>query len=74
MSGFDQDQVNNCKSLRKHDVNQIKAGESFLISLMIVPDMKHSAEETRLYALGQLTTVGFYILALRCGKKESLFA
>lgn len=51
--GFDWDDGNSRKSARKHDVSQPEAEQVFFNDpLLVVPDVKHSAEEVRLHALG----------------------
>ncbi len=53
IAGFDWDDGNNRKSVRKHGVSQAEAEQVFFNEpLLVVPDMKHSAEEPRLHALG----------------------
>ncbi len=53
ISGFDWDDGNSRKSVRKHGVSQAEAEQVFFNEpLLVVPDMKHSAEEPRLHALG----------------------
>jgi len=53
ISGFDWDDGNSRKSARKHDVSQPEAEQVFFNDpLLVVPDVKHSAEEVRLHALG----------------------
>ncbi len=54
ISGFDWDDGNRRKSVRKHSVSQAEAEQVFFNDpLLVVPDMKHSTEEPRLHALGQ---------------------
>lgn len=53
ITGFDWDDGNSRKSARKHDVSQPEAEQAFFNDpLLVVPDVKHSAEEMRLHALG----------------------
>lgn len=53
ITGFDWDDGNSRKSARKHDVSQPEAEQVFFNDpLLVVPDVKHSAEEVRLHALG----------------------
>lgn len=53
ITGFDWDDGNSRKSARKHDVSQPEAEQAFFnYPLLVVPDVKHSAEEVRLHALG----------------------
>jgi len=73
ISGFDWDESNNRKSLRKHDVNHTEAEQVFFNDpLMIVSDMKHSAEETRLHALGQTDGGRFLHISFTLRKKGTL--
>lgn len=53
ITGFDWDDGNSRKSARKHDVSQPESEQAFFNDpLLVVPDVKHSAEEVRLHALG----------------------
>lgn len=53
ITGFDWDDGNSRKSVRKHDVSQPEAEQVFFNDpLLVVPDVKHSAAEVRLHALG----------------------
>lgn len=53
IAGFDWDGGNSRKSVRKHDVSQPEAEQVFFNDpLLVVPDVKHSAAEVRLHALG----------------------
>ena len=73
ISGFDWDEGNDRKSLKKHDVNQTEAEQVFFNDpLMIVPDMKHSAEEMRLHALGQTDGGRFLHISFTLRKEGTL--
>lgn len=53
VTGFDWDEGNSRKSVEKHDVRQPEAEEVFFNQpLLVLPDTKHSHEETRYHALG----------------------
>ena len=53
ITGFDWDDGNSRKSVRKHDVSQPEAEQVFFKDpLLVVPDVKHSAAEVRFHALG----------------------
>jgi uncharacterized DUF497 family protein len=53
ITGFDWDDGNSRKSARKHAVSQSEAEQVFFNDpLLVVPDVKHSADEQRLHALG----------------------
>ncbi|MDP2120868.1 MAG: BrnT family toxin [Hoeflea sp.] len=52
--GFDWDAGNVRKSIEKHDVAQAEAEQVFFNEpLLMVPDIKHSAGEGRIHALGR---------------------
>ena len=51
-TGFQWDQGNRFKSVVKHRVSEGEAEQVFLNEPLVVSDSKHSASETRLYALG----------------------
>lgn len=54
IAGFDWDAGNARKSTDKHDVSQAEAEQVFFNEpLLTVPDMKHSAAEQRIHALGR---------------------
>jgi uncharacterized DUF497 family protein len=54
ISGFDWDAGNARKSTEKHDVTQAEAEQVFFNEpLLMVPDVKHSADELRIHALGR---------------------
>jgi len=53
ITGFDWDDGNSQKSAQKHAVSQSEAEQVFFNDpLLVVPDVKHSADEQRLHALG----------------------
>ncbi|WP_157015161.1 BrnT family toxin [Mesorhizobium xinjiangense] len=53
IAGFDWDDGNSRKSARKHSVSQAEAEQVFFNDpLLVVLDVKHSADEQRLHALG----------------------
>lgn len=53
IAGFDWDVGNSRKSVRNCGVRQAEAEQVFFNDpLLVVPDMKHGAEEPRLHALG----------------------
>ena len=53
ISGFDWDDGNSRKTVRKHGVSQAEAEQVFFNEpLLVVPDMKHGAKEPRFHALG----------------------
>ena len=52
--GFDWDDGNARKSAEKHNVSQPEAEQVFFNQpLLILPDIKHSQQETRFHALGK---------------------
>jgi hypothetical protein len=54
ITGFEWDEGNARKSVEKHSVTQAEAEQIFFNSpLLLLPDLRHSAEETRLHALGK---------------------
>lgn len=54
ITGFDWDEGNARKSSDKHEVGQAEAEQVFFNApLQVVPDVKHSAQEPRLHALGK---------------------
>lgn len=54
VQGFDWDEGNSRKSVRKHGVGQGEAEQIFFNTpLLVAPDVKHSAVEPRLHALGR---------------------
>jgi len=54
ISGFDWDEGNARKNTDKHDVSQAEAEQVFFNApLLVVPDVKHSAQELRFHALGK---------------------
>jgi uncharacterized DUF497 family protein len=54
VSGFDWDAGNARKSGDRHGVTQAEAEQIFFdVSLLVVPDIRHSAQEPRFHALGQ---------------------
>ncbi len=54
ITGFEWDEGNARKSADKHDVSQAEAEQLFFNEpLLVVPDVTHSAVETRLHALGK---------------------
>jgi uncharacterized DUF497 family protein len=54
ITGFDWDDCNSRKSVRKHDVSQPEAEQVFFNDpLLMVPDVKHGAGEPRFHALGR---------------------
>ncbi|MSP89966.1 MAG: BrnT family toxin [Alphaproteobacteria bacterium] len=53
IEGFEWDDGNSRKSQEKHGVSQAEAEQVFFGEpLLIVPDVKHSTDETRFHALG----------------------
>lgn len=53
ITGFDWDAGNARKNVDKHDVSQAEAEQIFFNEpLLAVPDVKHSAAEERIHALG----------------------
>lgn len=54
IEGFDWDEGNARKSVEKHSVSQAEAEQIFFNDpLLVVADVGHSAQETRLHALGR---------------------
>ena len=54
LEGFDWDEGNSRKSVEKHDVSQAEAEQIFFNDpLLVVEDVRHSARESRLHALGR---------------------
>lgn len=54
ITGFVWDDGNARKCVEKHDVSQAEAEQIFFNSpLLLLPDAKHSLQETRLHALGR---------------------
>jgi uncharacterized protein len=54
IEGFEWDEGNSRKSVEKHDVSRIEAEQIFFNDpLLIVQDVRHSFDETRLHALGR---------------------
>lgn len=54
IDGFDWDRGNLIKNKFKHQVNSFECEEVFFNQpLLILPDLKHSQSEIRLYALGK---------------------
>jgi uncharacterized DUF497 family protein len=52
--GFEWDEGNARKSVEKHFVSQAEAEQVFFNSpLLLLPDPRHSSEETRMHALGR---------------------
>ena len=52
--GFEWDEGNSRKSVDKHNVSQAEAEQVFFNSpLLLLPDPRHSLEETRMHALGR---------------------
>jgi len=52
--GFDWDDGNSAKSLDRHNVSRLEAEQVFLDpKLLVLIDVKHSAEETRYHAYGR---------------------
>ncbi len=54
ITGFDWDSGNARKNVDKHDVSQAEAEQVFFNApLLLLPDLRHSLQETRLHALGK---------------------
>ena len=54
ITGFDWDAGNARKSVEKHAVSQVETEQIFFNEpLLMVPDVKHSAVERRIHALGR---------------------
>jgi uncharacterized DUF497 family protein len=54
IEGFDWDDGNSRKSVAKHGIDQSEAEQAFFDDpLLIVQDVRHSASEARLHALGR---------------------
>jgi len=53
ITGFDWDKGNARKSIEKHEVSQAEAEQIFFNQpLLVLPDSKHSLDESRFHALG----------------------
>jgi uncharacterized DUF497 family protein len=52
VTGFDWNEGNARKSTDKHDVSQAAAEQIFFNEPLLVPDQKHSQQESRFHALG----------------------
>jgi uncharacterized DUF497 family protein len=54
IEGFEWDEGNGRKSLKKHDVSQVEAEQVFFNDpLLVIQDVCHSSYENRLHALGR---------------------
>jgi uncharacterized DUF497 family protein len=56
VEGFDWDDGNSGKSLRKHGVAKAEAEQVFVSRLLMLEDVRHSAVEPRFHALGRSFT------------------
>ncbi|MBI4209868.1 MAG: BrnT family toxin [Deltaproteobacteria bacterium] len=70
--GFDWDEGNREKSLRKHQVNCQEAEEVFLGSPMVYVDERHSTEEEKRYVLFGKTNPGRTLLIAFTMREEKV--
>jgi len=73
ISGFDWNEANARNSSDKHDVSQAEAEEIFFNSpLLVVPDIRHSAQEQRFHALGRTDHARYLHITFTLREDETL--
>jgi uncharacterized protein len=73
ITGFDWDSGNARKSVDKHDVSQAESEQVFFNSpLLLLPDPRHSLQETRLYALGKTDGARHLIVSFTLRDEDTL--
>lgn len=68
--GFDWDDNNKTKNLKKHKVSRLEIEEIFLNEPFVFPDLKHSETEERFLAFGETNQDRRLIVAFTMRKKE----
>lgn len=73
VTGFDWDEGNTRKSVKKHDVSQLEAEQVFFnCPLLLLHDIKHSQTEQRYHALGKTDTERLLHITFTLRKNERL--
>ena len=73
ITGFDWDEGNSRKSADKHHVSQAEAEQVFFNSpLLLLPDSRHSLQETRLHALGKTDEARLLFVSFTLREGETL--
>ena len=73
IAGFEWDDGNARKNVDKHSVSQAEAEQVFFNSpLLLLPDPRHSLQETRLHALGKTDQTRLLFVSFTLRGDESL--